>query len=40
MPKFPRVSARDISSSVSSKYTLPRMKQATNEICEDLPLFV
>ena len=22
------------------QYTLPRMKQATNEVCEDLPLFI
>ena len=27
-------------SPVSSKYTLPRMKQATNEVSEDLPLFM
>ena len=31
-----------ILSSASSclQYTLPRMKQATNEVSEDLPLFV
>jgi|TARA_B110000503_G_scaffold108572_1_gene162371 hypothetical protein len=33
---------KGISSSVSSglQYTLPRMKQATNEVREDLPLFI
>ena len=25
---------------IASQYTLPRMKQATNEVSEDLPLFV
>ena len=25
---------------IALKYTLPRMKQATNEVSEDLPLFV
>ena len=25
---------------ISLKYTLPRMKQATNEVSEDLPLFI
>ena len=25
---------------IALQYTLPRMKQATNEVCEDLPLFV
>ena len=25
---------------IALQYTLPRMKQATNEVCEDLRLFV
>ena len=25
---------------IALQYTLPRMKQAANEVCEDLPLFI